>query len=46
VYLLTNKHCTTLYIGMMNNIARRLYQHRYGEVNGFTKRFFKSARLA
>ena len=46
VYILTNKHCTTLYIGMMNNIARRLYQHRYGKVNGFTKRFFKSARLA
>ena len=39
VYILTNKHCTTLYIGMTNNIARRLYQHRYGEVNGFTKRY-------
>jgi putative endonuclease len=40
VYILTNKHCTTLYIGMMtSNIARRLYQHRYGEVNGFTKRY-------
>jgi putative endonuclease len=39
VYILTNKHCTTLYIGMTNNIARRLYQHRYGEVNRFTKRY-------
>ena len=39
VYSLTNKQCTTLYIGMTNNIARRLYQHRYGEVNGFTKRY-------
>jgi putative endonuclease len=24
---------------MTNNIARRLYQHRYGEVNCFTKRY-------
>jgi putative endonuclease len=39
VYILTNKHCTTLYIGITNNITRRLYQHRFGEVEGFTKRY-------
>ena len=39
VYILTNKGCTTLYIGITNNISRRLYQHRYGEVKGFTKRY-------
>ena len=39
VYILTNKHCTTLYIGITNSIIRRLYQHRYGEVDGFTKRY-------
>src|ERR1043166_1740963 len=39
VYLLTNKHRTTLYIGITNDIARRLYQHRYGEVDGFAKRY-------
>jgi putative endonuclease len=39
VYIFTNKYCTTLYIGMTHNIARRLYQHGYGEVNGFTKRY-------
>ena len=39
VYILTNKHCTTLYIGITNDILRRLYQHRYGEVDGFTKRY-------
>jgi putative endonuclease len=44
VYILTNKHCTALYIGITNNIARRLYQHRYSEVNGFTKRY-RSNRL-
>ena len=39
VYILTNKHCTMLYIGITNNIARRLGQHRCGEVDGFTKRY-------
>ena len=39
VYILTNKHCTTLYIGITNEIVRRLYQHRYGEVDGFAKRY-------
>ena len=39
VYILTNKHCTTLYIGITNNIARRLGQHRCGEVDCFTKRY-------
>jgi predicted GIY-YIG superfamily endonuclease len=47
VYILANKGCTTLYIGLTNNMSRRLYQHRYGEVNGFTKRYhFESTRLA
>jgi len=39
VYILTNKHCTTLYIATTNNVVRRLYQHRYGEVKGFTRRY-------
>ena len=39
VYILTNKHCTTLYIGITNDIVRRLYQHRFGEVKGFSKRY-------
>jgi len=39
VYILTNKHHTTLYIGITNNIACRLAQHRYGEAEGFTKRY-------
>ena len=39
VYIPTNKHCTTLYIGITNNIARRLYQHRSGEADSFTRRY-------
>ena len=47
VYILTNKRCSTLYIGVTNNIVRRLYQHRFGEVKGFSKRYRLSrARLA
>jgi putative endonuclease len=39
VYILTNKRSTTLYIGITNNIARRLSQHRACEVEGFTKHY-------
>ena len=39
VYILTNKHCPTLYIGITNNVNRRLYQHRCGDVEGFTRRY-------
>jgi putative endonuclease len=39
VYILTNKRCTILYIGIKNDIVRRLSQHRRGEVHGFTKRY-------
>ena len=39
VYILTNRHRTTLYIGITNNITRRLGQHRSGEVEGFTQRY-------
>jgi putative endonuclease len=39
VYILTNKRCTTLYIGITSNIGRRLSQHRYGETDAFTKRY-------
>jgi putative endonuclease len=39
VYILTNKRCSALYIGITNNIALRLWQHRYGEAEGFAKRY-------
>ena len=35
VYILTN--CSgTLYVGVTNNLARRLYQHRHKLIPGFT----------
>jgi putative endonuclease len=39
VYILTNKHRTSLYIGVTNDMVRRLFQHRNGAVEGFTNRY-------
>jgi putative endonuclease len=37
VYFLTNKPNGILYVGVTNDLARRVYEHRTGAVNGFTK---------
>jgi putative endonuclease len=39
VYILTNKPRGTLYVGMTNNLVRRVYEHREGVVPGFTKTY-------
>ena len=39
VYILASKPNGTLYIGMTNNLARRVWEHRQGLVKGFTKRY-------
>ena len=39
VYMLTNTHNTTLYIGVTNNLERRLWEHRNGVVPGFSKQY-------
>lgn len=39
VYILTNKNNTTFYIGVTNNIVKRLFEHRTGLVEGFTKKY-------
>ncbi len=39
VYILMNERNTTLYIGVTNNIERRLYEHMHGLVPGFTKKY-------
>ncbi|UCG57385.1 MAG: GIY-YIG nuclease family protein [Phycisphaerales bacterium] len=38
VYIMTNKS-GTLYVGMTDNITRRLWQHRRALVEGFTKKY-------
>jgi putative endonuclease len=39
VYILASKPNGTLYIGVTNNIARRVWQHKQGLVEGFTKKY-------
>lgn len=39
VYILASKRNGTLYIGVTNDLARRLGEHRDGVVPGFTKRY-------
>ncbi len=39
VYIITNKYNTVLYIGVTNNIERRLYEHRNMLVEGFTSKY-------
>jgi len=39
VYILTNKNKTTLYIGVTNNLQRRLSEHIDGIGSKFTKKY-------
>ena len=39
VYILTNWNNRVLYVGVTNDIQRRVYEHRRGEVDGFTKKY-------
>ena len=38
LYIVTNKANGTLYVGVTSNLPRRIYEHREGLVDGFTKR--------
>jgi putative endonuclease len=39
VYILASKLGGTLYIGVTNDLVRRVYIHRTGAVSGFTKKY-------
>ena len=39
VYILANWDDSVLYIGVTSNLERRLYEHRNGLVEGFTKKY-------
>ena len=38
VYMLTNRS-GTLYVGVTNNLKRRVYQHKHGVIKGFTSKY-------
>ena len=39
VYILGNKKNGTLYIGVTNNLERRMFEHKHKLIPGFTKKY-------
>lgn len=39
VYIITNKSRGTLYIGVTSNLPRRMFEHKEGLMEGFSKRY-------
>jgi putative endonuclease len=45
VYIITNKNRRVLYVGVTNDMERRLWEHRAKEVPGFSARYNLSTLL-
>ena len=39
VYIITNKNNSVLYTGVTNDIVRRMYEHKNGIIDGFSKKY-------
>ena len=39
VYLLTNRNDAVMYVGVTNDLKRRIIEHRSGLIEGFTKKY-------
>lgn len=45
VYILASARNGTLYVGVTNDLARRLFEHRSGAVAGFTRKYAVHLRV-
>ena len=39
VYIMSNRRNGTLYVGVTSDLSRRIWEHREGLIDGFTKRY-------
>ena len=39
VYIMTNSNGNVMYIGVTNNLKRRVYEHKSAMIDGFTKKY-------
>ena len=39
IYIMTNKKRGTLYVGVTSDLIKRVYEHRNGLIDGFTKKY-------
>ena len=39
VYIVTNRPYGVLYVGVTNNLARRIYEHKHNLVKGFSSKY-------
>ncbi|MBO5338593.1 MAG: GIY-YIG nuclease family protein [Clostridia bacterium] len=39
VYIITNHNNTVLYVGVTNNLERRVYEHKNELIEGFTQKY-------
>ena len=39
VYIMTNQICSVLYVGVTNDLVKRIYEHKRKMVDGFTKKY-------
>ena len=39
VYIMTNRFHNVLYVGVTNNLSRRVQEHKIGDSSGFSKKY-------